>query len=76
MTSKKIEKVKDLRNLSEQELKSKQELLYQEIFKLNQQRYAGRVEKPHLFKQVNKDVARIKTILAEKSSEKNDQKTA
>ncbi len=63
-------KVKDLRNLSEEELKSKASSLYQELFKLNQQRYSGRVEKPHLFQQVKKEIARIKTILNEKSETK------
>jgi len=59
-------KTRDLRNLSEEELKSKESSLYQELFKLNQQRYSGRVEKPHLFQQIRKDIARIKTILREK----------
>ena len=58
-------KIGDLRNLSEAELRNKEGLLSQELFKLNQQRYSGRVEKPHLFKQIKKDIARIKTILNE-----------
>ena len=60
-------KVRDLHNLSEEELKGKESSLYQELFKLNQQRYSGRVEKPHLFRQIKKDIARIKTILKEKA---------
>ena len=64
-------KTRDLHNLSEEELKAKESSLYQELFKLNQQRYSGRVEKPHLFHQVKKDIARIKTILKEKAK-KND----
>jgi large subunit ribosomal protein L29 len=59
-------KARDLSNLSEAELKSRQDSLNQELFNLNQQRYSGRVEKPHLFRQVKKDIARIKTILNEK----------
>jgi len=59
-------KAKDLRNLSDNELKDKENSLYQELFKLNRQRYAGRVEKPHLFKQIRKDISRIKTILNER----------
>jgi len=58
-------KIRDLRNLSEDELRAKEDSLNQELFKLNQQRYSGRVEKPHLFKQIRKDIARIKTILNE-----------
>ena len=60
-------KPKELRNLTEQELEQKQENLYRELFGLNQQRYAGRVEKPHSFRQIKKDIARIQTILNEKS---------
>jgi len=58
-------KIRELRNLSEDELRAKEDSLNQELFKLNQQRYSGRVEKPHLFKQIRKDIARIKTILNE-----------
>ena len=65
-------KTKELRDLSETELLTKQESLNQELFKLNQQRYAGRVEKPHMFCSIKKDIARIKTILKEKAIKKND----
>ena len=60
-------KTRDLHNLSAEELKSKQRSLYEELFKLNQQRYSGRVEKPHLFQQIKKDIARVNTILKEKA---------
>ena len=63
-------KVKELRDLSEDELKNKVTALYQEMYKLNQQRYAGRVDKPHLFRKTIKDIARIKTILKENKSKK------
>ena len=64
-------KARELRDLSEDELKDKVIALYQELYKLNQQRYAGRVDKPHLFRKTVKDIARIKTILKEnKSNEK------
>ena len=63
-------KPKDLRNLSEEELRSKKSLFYQELLKLNQQRYSGRLEKPHTIKELKKDIARINTILNEKSTNK------
>lgn len=59
-------KAKELRNLSKEELWQKERALKEEIFKLNAQRYAGRVEKPHKFSLIKKDIARIKTILKEK----------
>lgn len=59
-------KTKELRNLSKEELTQKEKALHEELFKLNAQRYSGRVDKPHMFSLVKKDIARIKTILNEK----------
>lgn len=58
-------KTKELRNLSVDELLQKEKTLKEELFKLNQQRYGGRVEKPHMFGLIKKDIARIKSILTE-----------
>jgi len=59
-------KKQDFRSLTIEELTSKEKTLRDELFKLNQQRYAGRVEKPHMFGIIKKDIARIQTILNEK----------
>ncbi len=59
-------KTQELRALSREELLQKEKGLKEDLFKLNQQRYAGRVEKPHLFSLVKRDIARIQTILNEK----------
>jgi len=59
-------KTKELRNLSKEELLQKEKAIKEELFKLNMQRYAGRVEKPHMFSLLKRDVARIETILQEK----------
>ena len=56
-------KIQELRNLSKEELMQKEKTLHQELFKLNQQRYSGRVDKPHLFNLVKRVIARIKTLL-------------
>ena len=64
-------KTQELRNLSEEELLQKEKTLKEELFKLNQQRYGGRVEKPHLFSSLKRDIARIQTILNEKRKNKN-----
>ncbi|MFH1888841.1 MAG: 50S ribosomal protein L29 [Candidatus Omnitrophota bacterium] len=58
-------KTKDLRNLSKEELLQKEKALKEELFKLNMQRYGGRVDKPHMFSLLRKDIARIETILHE-----------
>ena len=56
-------KIKDLKSLSTDELKQKERALRDELVKLNQQRYAGRVEKPHQFVLIRRDIARIQTLL-------------
>ena len=64
-------KTKDLRNLSDEELIQKEKNLKEELFKLNLQRYGARVDKPHKFNLVRKDIARINTILNERKEKKN-----
>jgi large subunit ribosomal protein L29 len=59
-------KTKELRNLTREELLQKGKSLKEELFKLNMQRYGGRVDKPHMFFLLKRDIARIKTILNEK----------
>ena len=59
-------KPQDLRALSDTELLDKEKTLYSELSKLNLQRYTGRVEKPHKFALIKKDIARIRTILNQK----------
>ncbi|MBU3958410.1 MAG: 50S ribosomal protein L29 [Candidatus Omnitrophica bacterium] len=59
-------KAKELRNLSTEELVQKEKSIGEELFKLNLQRYGGRVEKPHMFFLFKKDIARIKHILNER----------
>ena len=59
-------KPEELRNLSKDELKVKEKALFDELSKLNIQRYTGSVEKPHRFSLVKQDIARIRTILNEK----------
>ena len=56
-------KPQELRALSQEELIQKEKSLEDELAKLNVQRYGGRVEKPHMFSLIKKDIARIKTIL-------------
>jgi len=60
-------KTQELRSLSKEELLQKEKSLKDELYKLNMQRYGGRVEKPHMFSLIKKDIARIKTILHEKT---------
>lgn len=59
-------KAKELKDLSASELLDKEKNLYVELSKLNLTRYTGRVEKPHKFALIRKDIARIRTILNQK----------
>lgn len=61
-------KAKELRNLSQEELLQKIKTIKEDLFKLNLQRYGGRVEKPHMFSVLKRDIARIETILHGKNS--------
>ena len=56
-------KAKELRSLSQEELLQKEKSLLEELSAMNMQRFSGRVEKPHKFKLIRKDIARIRTIL-------------
>ena len=57
--------IKELQGLSEEELQDKLEDLNKQLMELQFKRRSN-VEKPHLFKQVKKDIARIFTVLNEK----------
>ncbi len=59
-------KARDLRALSGEELENKLRELRKQLMELNFQRKTAKVEKPHLFKQIKKDIARILTILNER----------
>ena len=59
-------KIEELRSLTKEELVEKEKKLKEELHKLNLQRYGARVEKPHLFSLIKRDIARIQTIFEQK----------
>ncbi len=61
-------KMQELKALSKDDLKAKAKSLKEELFKMNMQRYTGNVEKPHNFKAIRKDNARIQTLLNKKET--------
>ncbi len=63
---KRKDKLQEFRNITKDELLQKEKSLKDELSKLNVQRYSGRVDKPHMFLSISKDIARIRTILNEK----------
>lgn len=60
-------KARELRELSEEELSGKEEELKDQLFKLNFQHALGQLENAMKLKNIKKDIARIRTILKEKS---------
>ncbi|WP_304985994.1 50S ribosomal protein L29 [Coxiella-like endosymbiont] len=59
-------KINELRNKTEAELKKELLELLKEQFNLRMQKVMGEVPRPHLYKQVRRNIARIKTILRER----------
>lgn len=57
----------DYREKSVTDLKQELLNLRKEQFNLRMQLGAGQMSKPHLFQAVRRDIARIKTVLTEKS---------
>lgn len=57
---------KDYREKDEAGLTEELLNLRKEQFNLRMQQGVGEMSKPHLFKNVRRDIARIKTVLAEK----------
>ncbi len=60
-------KATELREKGIDELKEELASLYKEQFNLRMQRGSGQEAKPHLFGLVRKNIARVKTIINEKS---------
>ena len=58
-------KARELRELSEEELQSKETELKDQLFKLKFQHALGQLENAMKLKNIKKDIARIKTILRE-----------
>ena len=64
-------KAREYRNLSSQELGDKLKDLRRELMELNFQRKASRIEKPHFYRQIKKDISRVITIIGEQKNGKN-----
>ncbi|TET25006.1 MAG: 50S ribosomal protein L29 [Candidatus Aminicenantes bacterium] len=60
-------KTREMLELSEEELKSKEAELKDQLFKLKFQHALGQLENTMKLKNVKLDIARIKTVLREKS---------
>ena len=62
-------KVSELRQKSVEELKQERLGLLREQFNLRMQKATGQLSKPHQFKQVRRNIARINTVLGEQAKQ-------
>ena len=65
-------RAEEVRNLSEQEMIQKELDLKEEFFNLRFQIYTGQLENTARLTQVKRDIARVKTILAEHKLQEED----
>ncbi len=56
----------DIREMSDEEIRAKIDELYRELFNLRFQKAIGQVKNTARFKEVRRDIARLKTILRER----------
>lgn len=64
-------KVKNLRDLTKDELTNKVSQLKEELFNLRFQLATGQLENPMRIREVRKTIARTKTVLKEREMEQN-----
>jgi large subunit ribosomal protein L29 len=62
-------KIEDVRALSADQLADQLLQLKREQFNLRFQQATGQMEKPHRVNEIRKDVARIKTVMRQKSAQ-------
>jgi large subunit ribosomal protein L29 len=60
-------KVAELRDKSVDELSTRERELHEQLYKLRFQRATGRMENPMKIREVRREIARIKTLLNERS---------
>ncbi|UCD36475.1 MAG: 50S ribosomal protein L29 [Nitrospiraceae bacterium] len=65
-----MKKASDLRTMTVDELRSQERDLRRELFNLRFQQVTGEIENPMRIRHIRKDIARVLTVLNEKSREK------
>ena len=61
-------KTSELRNLTNQELEQKLDALKKSLFEIRTQGTTGRVDKPSKISQTRREIARVLTVMREKSN--------
>ncbi len=60
-------KVQELRDLTANELRDRESELAERLFSLRIQKVTGQLEKPNKIREAKRDLARVLTVLSEKS---------
>ncbi len=60
-------KTKEIRDMTDDELRAKERDFRQEIFNLRRQQQAGQIEKPSRLKDLRHGIARVETVLRERA---------
>jgi large subunit ribosomal protein L29 len=61
---------KEIRELAPSEITTKLRETREKLLQLRLRKHTGQVEKPHLLREYRKDIARLETILKQKSTPK------
>ena len=61
-------KLKEIRELTPNELASRKQELRQELFHLRIQQQSGQLEKPSLLRSLRREVAQVETVLTQKKA--------
>jgi len=59
-------KISEIKELTVKELEARKRELKHEIFNLRIQQQAGQLERPHMLRNIRRDVARVDTVLSAK----------
>ena len=62
-----MKKPSELRDLSKDELRQEESALRKELFNLRFQKVTGEIQNPMRMRHIRKDIARVLTVLVEKS---------
>lgn len=69
-------KASEIRELTDQELALKEAELRETLFRLRMRRGIGQLENPALLRQARRDLARVKTVQAERARRRRDETPA
>ena len=61
-------KISEIKELTVKELEARKRELKHEIFNLRIQQQAGQLERPHMLRNIRRDVARVDTVLSAKKN--------